>query len=416
MTTLNDDVRDAGAEYILQAKSAKGKVWFCLVLVPCCCTLFCSPLLVPVGIEVVAIGVMFPLAWVLAQIEHRFVALWTALVIFMNIGGIGDLVADIVLLVKGVLSYYGIDTFATSSSDQVDETTLLFIRAILTLGGAVLSIILNSTVQAITQPIMALVQAKRRNAAIRKANAAKAARAKAAAAAKAKANNASSASTTTTATTTATATSSSSTSTTTDNKSKQTPSTTKTTTSTTAQSKDKSLCETMFSSASSSLGLVVIVVIWKLALILGRLTIVVLNSAKLCFGKFNSPATKNLLVSFELVLLADLLTSGIPLGVLTVFELTTYDTLPIDAAHIWEYIKLLALALDVIGACHLIYFEAFGICGHSHHQHQQHSHLPTTTQQPQLRITQSHTSINEPTAESIPLINGQDSPVAIEQV
>jgi len=128
---------------------------------------------------------------------------------------------------------------------------------------------------------------------------------------------------------------------------------------------------TLLSSLSGCFGLLGLLFLWKVLMIITRLAIMYF----LLLSFFRKPrftippAVKTGIAKFELLLLGDLLTSGIPLGILTVFELTTYESLPIDAAHIWEFFKLGALSIDIVGACFLIYVQIFGCCASSHHQH-----------------------------------------------
>lgn len=85
----------------------------------------------------------------------------------------------------------------------------------------------------------------------------------------------------------------------------------------------------------------------------------------------------------ECVLLIDLLSSGIPLGILTALELFyfTEENTGLDSQKIWELVKLAALGgmllpriadslVDLIGASFLIYFGIFGLGPKHKHEHE----------------------------------------------
>ena len=364
MDDLGTEFRLVVGEFVWQAQHAKGKVWTSLVLVPLCCALVCSPVLLPLGVEVAALSVFLPLALIMGYIEHHLDALWLVVVLFMNIGGIGDLTSDLVLLVKAVLEYYGISFSLVADSSEQQEYRLVLLRVIITLGGGIVSIVIFGSLVVTLSSLLKVAKAKRAAEARKRALAAKKQQQPKQQQPKQQASPSPAAAT-------GAPVASASAPTQPAQAAKAAPTSAAAKAPAKPAEKKSSWTDTLLSWFSGCFGLLGLLFLWKVLMIITRLAIMYF----LLLSFFRKPrftippAVKTGIAKFELLLLGDLLTSGIPLGILTVFELTTYESLPIDAAHIWEFFKLAALSIDIVGACFLIYVQIFGCCASSHHQH-----------------------------------------------
>eukprot|EP01114_Cavostelium_apophysatum_P003149 TRINITY_DN12909_c0_g1_i1.p1 TRINITY_DN12909_c0_g1~~TRINITY_DN12909_c0_g1_i1.p1 ORF type:complete len:308 (+),score=31.49 TRINITY_DN12909_c0_g1_i1:42-965(+) len=123
------------------------------------------------------------------------------------------------------------------------------------------------------------------------------------------------------------------------------------------------------------LGLIVILVLWKAGLLILRFGMICAIIYQLIKYKKLRENFMNTLSVLESILLWDLLWSGLPLGFLTIVQLS-YEELEFDGKRIWELIKLSALFVDCVGACVLIYFNILGL-GKRHGRGEQHSEETT---------------------------------------
>jgi len=115
---------------------------------------------------------------------------------------------------------------------------------------------------------------------------------------------------------------------------------------------------------------ILIAIFWKLSMVFLRVMLIYrsLKSAITHHLKI-SKETKNLSEWIETLLLLDLFWSGIPLGVLTSYELYYYGNVElshIDFNTVYELVKLSALAIDLIGASYLLYWVI--VFGNEHHE------------------------------------------------
>src|SRR5689334_7940269 len=74
----------------------------------------------------------------------------------------------------------------------------------------------------------------------------------------------------------------------------------------------------------------------------------------------------------------DVLWSGIPLGVITGIEL--YYFRKSSFSYYTEFVKMIALAIDLIGVTYLVYYEILGLEGKlfGHHHHHHHGNIQET--------------------------------------
>jgi hypothetical protein len=124
----------------------------------------------------------------------------------------------------------------------------------------------------------------------------------------------------------------------------------------------------------------------------------------------------------ELFLLADLLWSGIPLGVLTLLELFVYGegfnvrrSFPTrdnsalqmtratqgDTMQIFELIKLVAVAVDALGAAYIIYFVILGLgrCCHLEGHDDEYEHI--SSKAPTIQAEKQSLVINHTMKENV---------------
>jgi len=80
------------------------------------------------------LGLIIPLGFVLRLIKNHLLIAWVVLVIFLNLGGIADLGADIIILVKTLIAY--ISREMDVPTDEL-ERYLLAARLIMTIVGSV---------------------------------------------------------------------------------------------------------------------------------------------------------------------------------------------------------------------------------------------------------------------------------------
>jgi len=59
---------------------------------------FLSPFIIQCTVVSLILGLLIPIAFVLEKIEHHIVILWSIIVLFINMGGILDLLSDIILI------------------------------------------------------------------------------------------------------------------------------------------------------------------------------------------------------------------------------------------------------------------------------------------------------------------------------
>ena len=128
--------------------------------------------------------------------------------------------------------------------------------------------------------------------------------------------------------------------------------------------------------AGGSFGAILALICWKIVLIFVRLWIMFkLIYTFIKFRKLDE-VTENIIQRAELFAILDVIWSAIPLGVLTLLEMFYYEEeIHFTISTSIEMVKLIALAIDLIGIVYLVYFEIFGlehkIFGH-HHENGKH--------------------------------------------
>lgn len=113
-------------------------------------------------------------------------------------------------------------------------------------------------------------------------------------------------------------------------------------------------------------------------------------SSLLTHGSLPHGDVKRKMGLVEGLLLLDLFWSAIPVGLITFVELffCTPAHLPVTATVVWEKVKLAALAVDLVAAGHIIYFEYFKLrTPLPAHKHGSHEHQPLL---PHSSSVQSH--------------------------
>jgi len=106
--------------------SKVGRVGWCTWVGLALSLVFFSPFLLEALAVAVALGVLVPLALGLGLIEHFLPALWLLVLLFIQVGGLADLVADFTLLVKVALAH---NQLPVDEGGQGEELQLLVARA-----------------------------------------------------------------------------------------------------------------------------------------------------------------------------------------------------------------------------------------------------------------------------------------------
>jgi hypothetical protein len=139
-----------------------------------------------------------------------------------------------------------------------------------------------------------------------------------------------------------------------------------------------------------------LMVIWKLAMIFARVTIIWQIFRSLIKHKKITEETEKSTKFWEIAATLEVLWSAVPLGILTALEAFYFEDIShVTPTKIWELIKLGALVIDLIGVSYFCYFDMFGMdkClatgEHTHHD----------------------ASINQASDEKSPLIVASDSNV-----
>jgi hypothetical protein len=117
----------------------------------------------------------------------------------------------------------------------------------------------------------------------------------------------------------------------------------------------------------------------------------------------------------ECFILIDVLWASIPLGVLTGYEMIYFNKFGGDGESTLELVKMIALAIDVIGIVYLVYFEILGfeemVCGSHEHemshdvegQHQEKKPLLQGTNQPTKKpAAPAKTNVSVNTQKGLP--------------
>jgi hypothetical protein len=194
------------------------------------------------------------------------------------------------------------------------------------------------------------------------------------------------------------------------------------------------------SGMSNGVALILLALVWKVIMVCLRLFLLFRVTKDIIIAGRIRKESRTAIELTELFLLADLLWSGIPLGVLTFLELFLYGegfkvqttttttttalqpvlrsvSLRICVPHIWrqqgdevqvfELIKLVAVAVDALAASYIIYFAIFGLGRFCHleghddedepkHEHDEHPHTAE-----RKKVTPAMTAIQ---AEKEPLV------------
>jgi hypothetical protein len=137
----NNDPHITVTEYFaaIRFKNASCCMW--AVMIPI--GILILPLFVEAAILTGALAFLIPLGFFIGLIEHRFVFLWALIVLFIQLGGLLDLFADISLVAKFFIYYFDTTFEIDNSNDrQLDNAeNFVYIRLALTLGGSLCSLI-----------------------------------------------------------------------------------------------------------------------------------------------------------------------------------------------------------------------------------------------------------------------------------
>lgn len=140
------------------------------------------------------------------------------------------------------------------------------------------------------------------------------------------------------------------------------------------------------SGMSNGVALILLALVWKVIMVCLRLFLLFRVTKDIIIAGRIRKESRTAIELTELFLLADLLWSGIPLGVLTFLELFLYgEGFKGDEVQVFELIKLVAVAVDALAASYIIYFAIFGLGRFCHleghddedepkHEHDEHPH------------------------------------------
>eukprot|EP01132_Coremiostelium_polycephalum_P005210 gene5210-6488_t len=99
-------------------------------------------ILCPLWVGILPLFLLFPLAFVFGKIEHHVKVLWLILVLFIQIGGICDSVADLILLVQTSLAYSKSDTGEfEDDNEDITERIFMILRISITFCGSFIAFI-----------------------------------------------------------------------------------------------------------------------------------------------------------------------------------------------------------------------------------------------------------------------------------
>ena len=266
-----------------------------------------------------------PLAFILHGLEHKALPVFFIVVLFVHVGGLADLVADIILLAKVIWitnkDLYSSDDSSSSSSssgggeEEMSESDerkeeleqmFLLLRFILTVLGALPALA--------SYQLYRFIKVEERELANKKAG----------------------------------------------------------------RDKDEGKDDDPAQLQCSTLPLLFMAIAtWKLGLVALRLVLLWKLVKSLATHGFRhlSHATHAFMEIAETILGLDLVWSGLPLGVLTLTELYAFSKLShIDNQGLFEILKLSAVAIDGIGFCALVYLNHFHGRAHDGHDHGGHDH------------------------------------------
>lgn len=144
-------------------------------------------------------------------------------------------------------------------------------------------------------------------------------------------------------------------------------------------------------SGSNGAAAICLMIIWKLAMIFARVTIIWQIFKSLIKHKKITEETEKNTKFWEIAATLEVLWSAIPLGILTALEAFYFEDIShVTPTKIWELVKLGALAIDLIGVSFFCYFELFGMNRIVHKCFGEHEH--------------HEASINQAADETAPLI------------
>jgi len=237
-----------------------------------------SPFILEGSVWLIALGVLIPIGFGFGAIKHSLPILWFVITVFVNIGGLADLTADIWLLVRTII-FYGTNYKVNPFGDMTDEEQILFFtRLIVTLVTGIPSIIMLFFMKSDAWTVF------------------------------------------------------------------------------TGKKKSN------LPSAGGAISSILLMVIWKLAMVFARVTIIWQIFRFLFKHKKITEETEKNIRLWEMAATLEVLWSAIPLGILTALEAFYFEDIShVTPTKVWELIKLGALAIDLIGVSYFCYFELFGL-------------------------------------------------------
>lgn len=116
---------------------------------------------------------------------------------------------------------------------------------------------------------------------------------------------------------------------------------------------------------------IVMIIAWKLLMAVMRVVLLVKIIISAVKHKKITNQVEYSIQYIEAFLSIDVLCAAIPLGILTALEIFVYSHhRGFSPGEVYELIKLVSLAIDLVGLAYLYYFEIFGLerCTGSHHE------------------------------------------------
>eukprot|EP01119_Soliformovum_irregulare_P025613 TRINITY_DN9537_c0_g1_i1.p1 TRINITY_DN9537_c0_g1~~TRINITY_DN9537_c0_g1_i1.p1 ORF type:complete len:299 (+),score=50.84 TRINITY_DN9537_c0_g1_i1:92-988(+) len=259
------DTAQAAWDTWKSARRWKKALWIFLMLVM-------SPFIIEGGVLLFLLGIFMPIGFFFGLLEHHLPFLWGAYVCIVNIGGLGDLVADVTML-GDVLSIM----FGTKTVGHLEplERSLALSRVLMTVIGGAGGVLLIYCAMAAEE-----------------------------------------------------------------------------------KKEGEKNTEPASSGIGDQLGMILLILLWKVVMVGIRCFIIFRVLYAICRHRKIDHTLQVKIQFLECVVLLDVLWSAIPLGVLTLLEMTVFNegSFHADFFHVFEVFKLCCLAIDIAGITHLFYW------------------------------------------------------------
>ncbi|EGG20216.1 hypothetical protein DFA_07337 [Cavenderia fasciculata] len=140
-TTKDNDMHESFLDFKESIFNDWRKAGIGLTIVYIIGVLLLLPFFVSPAVVVICMIPFIPLAYVYGWIEHKLPYFWFVIFSFVIIGGLGDSVSDVMLLVEGIKVLYFGGGGTTFDNDQ--DSSLFFVRLAITFIGPVLAFIVD---------------------------------------------------------------------------------------------------------------------------------------------------------------------------------------------------------------------------------------------------------------------------------